>query len=892
MEFLKNKQLQLGVAVLVVIGVATLALQQLQPRHPPLPSLPGSPILGQLSNIPVNIYDAIEASEGVVLKGDQHNIFTCDGTVSIEILPEGTDARTDNTTRWFMYRYTENDTPDNFEGPFYIGAGEWRAAPQMHEAYTNLLNRQGTFTTIDPGEMYYIMSQLDFWVDCTAGMELYCSKMEDLSHETIDALCLHDVLPSQAEELCIDHCLDQSMVAFGSAEDPDVFDCRINDDDDVIIGNEDPNEVSTCCLCGIPCAVDAHCDDGNLCTTDTCEQQDADIYGNPGGPLVCRSLPNTVPGCGACHMDSDCDDASPCTDNVCFNGMCKMYSVVPPPPGCAATECNDGVDNDGDLLIDFGTDPFVNDPDCADPDDDSEARPVCGNGVVEDGEECEELVHCSESEVCVGCSCIPMPVCGDGVVVPTFEECDQGGTCEDYPITTCFQDSDCPTGSCELRDQDGCDKFCTIEKGWHCENEPGQPSQCDVLTPTLPQDSGQGVGNLYVTIGGSLPSHQMLSGQLGEPALLLNFRAEGADISVTGLMVTASSATPVESINRLEFYVQGSDTSFAWATTDPANCHIAPPPNTTTFCTDRDFLIPEGRDNRVVVEVRPRLFDSNTAESGERFSLTIQPQLFTEEGPLQAHVDGSNPVIELVQNDADTTAEGEIFIGTDSPRRNDSITGNDNVVVYGKFAVIERFAELGPFAVPVGMDTLSNIQFTTPDQDGDVVIDSLIFSIDVKDVLMESVNDVQHPSFSIFNESDPTLSAPCFVLYTNGDPFPFDKVSTGPFLVMCEHLEDSLVNSRIDPDSSLVLSLAGEVINPNVALCESDDPPSCRVSHLQVNLTSFTHASSPFSALGSHIQWHDDNTVFHWVEPNDAPNPNNPEINCIEAPVYGTRFET
>lgn len=43
---------------------------------------------------------------------------------------------------------------------------------------------------------------------------------------------------------------------------------------------------------------------------------------------------------------------------------------MPTPTPEPTPECSDGIDNDGDGLIDFGLDPLVNDPDCLSPDDD------------------------------------------------------------------------------------------------------------------------------------------------------------------------------------------------------------------------------------------------------------------------------------------------------------------------------------------------------------------------------------------------------------------------------------------------------------------------------------------------------------------------------------------
>jgi RTX calcium-binding nonapeptide repeat (4 copies) len=55
----------------------------------------------------------------------------------------------------------------------------------------------------------------------------------------------------------------------------------------------------------------------------------------------------------------------------------------PPPPPTGDTECDDGIDNDGDGTVD------MEDPDCSSPDDDSEGSggtPACDDGIDNDGD--------------------------------------------------------------------------------------------------------------------------------------------------------------------------------------------------------------------------------------------------------------------------------------------------------------------------------------------------------------------------------------------------------------------------------------------------------------------------------------------------------------------------
>ena len=63
-----------------------------------------------------------------------------------------------------------------------------------------------------------------------------------------------------------------------------------------------------------------------------------------------------------CFIDADCDDHNNCTWNSCVNGSCVFTAIK----NCEAskqaneteTVCDDGIDNDGDGLID------CQDPDC------------------------------------------------------------------------------------------------------------------------------------------------------------------------------------------------------------------------------------------------------------------------------------------------------------------------------------------------------------------------------------------------------------------------------------------------------------------------------------------------------------------------------------------------
>jgi hypothetical protein len=168
----------------------------------------------------------------------------------------------------------------------------------------------------------------------------------------------------------------------------------------------------------IGCALDADCDDGVACTTDSCGM---------GG--VCQFSPN----------DSMCDDGNPCTDDACSAGGCTATNNTAP--------CDDGV--------------FCNGVD------------VCGGGAcVHPGDPCPAPTVCDAAAgACRGCtmrSHCPSDVTGAWTSCDYADGCDEsgtrsrtdftydcvGGTCMGTPVPVmdvCMRDTDgatCGMGGC------------------------------------------------------------------------------------------------------------------------------------------------------------------------------------------------------------------------------------------------------------------------------------------------------------------------------------------------------------------------------------------------------------------------------------------------------------
>jgi cysteine-rich repeat protein len=185
--------------------------------------------------------------------------------------------------------------------------------------------------------------------------------------------------------------------------------------------------------------------------------------GNRGTPNT-ENESCTPPACTVGTQAADCNDNQACTDDVCVAGACQnnpdnTNTAVSDGFACTSEACvagntvitqNDNLCDDGvGCTLDFctgtggaavtGCEVLADDTLClanetCDVVNDCQAGgPVCGNGIIEAGEECDGGVTCDAA-------CQRIPVCGDGFI-------DAPETCDD---------SNTSNG-------DGCDATCQIE---------------------------------------------------------------------------------------------------------------------------------------------------------------------------------------------------------------------------------------------------------------------------------------------------------------------------------------------------------------------------------------------------------------------------------------------
>jgi cysteine-rich repeat protein len=157
---------------------------------------------------------------------------------------------------------------------------------------------------------------------------------------------------------------------------------------------------------------------------------------HPSLPGDAASDASTVPATTVDASIPAAHDSAATEPSVCGNGVVE-----------SGEECDDGNDEIGDACIG-----------CV-------VVPLCGNGVVEPGEGCDAL----DAAVCDRCMPVAEPECGNGVV-ESGEECDsEHESCVECRLYTALcgdaitnGDDECDDGN-DVED-DGCDNLCRVRK--------------------------------------------------------------------------------------------------------------------------------------------------------------------------------------------------------------------------------------------------------------------------------------------------------------------------------------------------------------------------------------------------------------------------------------------
>ncbi|MDO8649582.1 MAG: S-layer homology domain-containing protein [Candidatus Peregrinibacteria bacterium] len=402
-------------------------------------------------------------------------------------------------------------------------------------------------------------------------------------------------------------------------------------------------------------------------------------------------------------------------------------------------------------------------------------------------------------------------------------------------------------------------------------------STCDIVVTTT--DSQRWVlvsqGDLFVTKDSEpLRARQILGGTLGEPVLRLQFHAENEPVDVTDIQLT-SSGSKAQSVDRLELYKQGETTFFALATVGGCGSDdvlkFYDSGAAVSFCANmenRQLIVPEGSDVDVIVRPRMKTDVGGAVSSGVVQVFVDQTSAFdnsTGTGAIRARGDESSN--NLSKNDGDTTAEGEMFIGTATATTNSRIIGQRNETVLAK---ISSITNVNPDAngtnVPTGVSPFGQFKIAaaahsnSKNGQNDVVLSGIIFNITATNVAMDG------SGFYLYNKADATTKATCGAYRENTQTKLVDAShASGSFVVECKGLDAHAVNTDIDQGTDITIVLEGKIDNAQVS--------STATSTLQASLQSFTSMGQKTfgndASTDNHLHWLDKDTTttnFYWVE--------------------------
>ena len=295
---------------------------------------------------------------------------------------------------------------------------------------------------------------------CVAGPEVVCNDENACTTDSCGSagLCLFEPVPGPCsdENECTtgDHC--QAGVCMSTGLD----DC-----DDGKVCTTDTCSPGAGCIHQLN---QAPCDDGDLCTTgDHCHLGECIA----GGALACEdgndcTSDSCQPAVGCVHLpNSDpCDDGSLCTTgDKCMGGWCGSTGLLNCDDQDVCT--NDTCDPESGCQHAFNAAP------CSDGDACTSGE-MCSQGVCTGG----APVNCNDGNECTDDSCDPdqgcvyqhnQVVCNDGDVCTTEDAC-QDGVCSGTGELTCDDGNLCSADSCDAKT--GC-VFLAEGSACHDENE-------------------------------------------------------------------------------------------------------------------------------------------------------------------------------------------------------------------------------------------------------------------------------------------------------------------------------------------------------------------------------------------------------------------------------------
>jgi len=223
---------------------------------------------------------------------------------------------------------------------------------------------------------------------------------------------------------CTLECVHSPITATANGDGCCPAGATANEDSDCVAacgnGTVEPGELCDTAITSGPGLCPAACNDGQSCTTD------ALIMGGTC-QAACTATPIDTPinGDGCCPLGANSTTDNDCPAG-CGNGVFEppgeaCDTAIPSGPGSCPTACNDGNVCTADVLANAGTcgaacvtSPITmptNGDGCCPPganaNNDNDCSPVCGNGVPEPGEACDDG-NGNENDQCTSACAVPV----------------------------------------------------------------------------------------------------------------------------------------------------------------------------------------------------------------------------------------------------------------------------------------------------------------------------------------------------------------------------------------------------------------------------------------------------------------------------------------------------
>ena len=352
----------------------------------------------------------------------------------------------------------------------------------------------------------------------------------------------------------------------------------------------------------------------------------------------------------------------------------------------------------------------------------------------------------------------------------------------------------------------------------------------DVVTLSSQTITIRTQGNVFVVEDNSpVGSRQILASTTTPPLLILKFIADAEDVKIKELAIEGVPS----SVESLQFHVEGSSTPFATGRT--VNCGSV---TAGRFCSDTDFIIPQSGEKSI--EVRAVMNSDNSgAQSNQSVTFSVSA---STTAPVDISAEGFYSGQQLLQNDGNSSAEGEVFVGTETAATNSAITGPTHTVVLARLSNIENIhADPDNSPITGGGLTFATFRFSADTHENsngglnNVDIDTLVFTVSAVNMEFEA------GSFYIFNTENSATIATCS-----------ESATTGTITVTCSGLTANALSTSISQGDSIDLALHGTVSNAHV---------SPGVSILQASLQQLSNPNTTGT-----VEWSDGSTTFGWVD--------------------------